>query len=1193
MSKFVHLHLHTDYSLLDGLGKIDAYMKRAVEYGMQAMAITDHGVLYGAVNFYQAAHQAGIKPIVGVEAYVAPRGMRRKEGRDDAENYHLVLLAKNETGYKNLIKLVSLAHTEGFYYKPRVDHARLAEHAEGLVCLSACLAAEVPRLLVAERYEDARERAIMYQRMFGEGNYFLELQHHPSIPEQALVNRGVIELGKELGIPLVCTADVHYVDQADMAIQDVLICIQTGKTLDDPKRLKMTSDTNFFRSPDEMAELFRDVPEAVDNTARVADLCELEIRTGVWVLPHFPVPEGKTTEEHLRERAEDGLRKRLAGGRRRGDGGRSAAAAADMPVALAPTGIPVEYQERLDYELDIIAQKGYPAYFLIVQDYANWSREQGIAITTRGSAAGSLVSYALGITSVDPLVYQLPFERFLNPYRPSPPDIDMDFEDSRREEVIEYVTRKYGADKVAQIITFGAMEAKLAVRDVGRVMGLSYGEVDRVAKLIPNMTGLDRALESVPELQKLRDADPQVAKLLDTARRLEGVTRNAGTHAAGVIITEQPIAEYAPVQKDTGGGDKAVIQYDMRNAETIGLMKMDFLGLANLSVLGRAVKIIKEYRGLDLDPDTLPLDDPQTYALLATGETTGLFQVESGGMRKYLKDLKPNDILDIAAMIALYRPGPMPMIPAYIERKHDPSKVEYLDPSLEPLLKDSYGVLVYQDDILLISIEIAGYNWEQADKFRKAVGKKDLALLAEQQEKFVKGCQQHGGLTKEKAQELWDWMLPFARYGFNKAHAAAYAQITYQTAYLKANYPVEYMAAFLSVAMGDGDKVVKGVLEAKRMGIPVLPPQVNDSRSDFSIETVAGEDGASREGIRFGLAAVKNVGQGPIEAILAARDGEPGRRFASLARLCQQVDSRVLNKRVLESLIKAGALDDLGGRAQLLEGLEKALSAGQKAQQAREKGQISLFGGLGGAEAAPAADFVLPPAEELPRKTILAWEKEMTGLYLSEHPLSLIEPGPGVTPLGEISAEQSGHNVTIVAMIGSVRRIITKRNTTMGVLTVEDLSGTLELVAFPECFEKHADVWAEDTIIRAVAKVDLRNDQVQLICESAEPFVQRAAAEKRRGSGATLRLTLKPSGDFWQDTARLAQINETLRLFDGDDRVVFHVRSRAGEVRLMAQGRGVACGPELEAALTDLLGPGAVRIERPAEVEDAYALSAD
>lgn len=1202
MSEFVHLHLHTDFSLLDGLGKIDAYMRKANEFGMGAVALTDHGALYGAINFYQAAEQAGIKPIVGVEAYIAPNGMRSKKGREDAENYHLVLLAKNYTGYKNLIKLVSLAHTEGFYYKPRIDRDVLRQHSEGIICLSACLAAEVPRLLVAERYEEARATAIDYLSIFGEGNYFLELQHHPSIPEQAVVNRGVIELGKELGIPLVCTADVHYVNQEDMAIQDVLICVQTGKTLDDPKRLKMTSDTNYFRSPQEMAELFKHVPEAISNTAHIANICELQIPMGNWILPHFPVPAPKTPEQHLRDLAEAGLKKRLALSRAKAavservaadsavDTAAEVVAAAPEPEPLA--ALPPEYQERLDYEIDIIVKKGYPTYFLIVQDFANWSREQGIIITTRGSAAGSLVSYGLNITSVDPLEYDLPFERFLNPFRPSPPDIDMDFEDSRREEVIEYVARKYGADRVGQIITFGTMEAKAAIRDVGRVMGLSYGDVDRISKLIPMGSSLDKALETVPELRKLQEGDAQIAKLIETARRLEGVTRNAGMHAAGVIITEQPLTEYAPVQKDTHGGEKLVIQYDMRKAEEIGLMKMDFLGLANLSVLGRAVKILKEYRGLDLNPEALPLDDAKTYELLGTGETTGLFQVESGGMRKYLRDLKPTTIFDVAAMIALYRPGPMENIPVYIERKHDPSKVEYLDPSLEPILKHSFGILVYQDDILFISIQIAGYDWGAADKLRKAVGKKDLAVLKAEEEKFVKGCQKHGGLSKQKAQELWDWMLPFARYGFNRAHAAAYAQITYQTAYLKANFPEEYMAAFLSVAMGDTDKVVKGILEVKRMGIPVLPPNINKSRRDFSIETVAGEDGAERRAIRFGLAAVRNVGGAAIDAIIATREQQPDGVFESLDQLCSSVDSRLLNKRVLESLIKAGALDDLGTRSQLLDTMEKALNAGQQAQRAREAGQISLFGAFGLADATAPVATALPQVEELPRKTLLAWEKEMTGLYFSEHPLSLITTGSDVTLLGDLTEDQVGQKVAVVVMIGAIRRIITKKNTTMGIITVEDISGKMELVAFPECFERHADLWREDAIVRAVVKVDARNDELQLICESAEDFVQVEPAD-RRDRLPTLHLTLTPTGEFWRDVEQLNQLKELLRHFDGDQPIILHVGDHTGRRSFRADRWGVTTGPELERALADLLGPTAFRVEQPAPEADVYALSAD
>jgi len=1196
-SDFVHLHLHTDFSLLDGLGKIDNYMKRAREFGMGSVALTDHGALYGAINFYEAAHKAGVKPIIGVEAYVAPRGMRAKGGKADAENYHLVLLAKNAQGYQNLIKLTSLAHTEGFYYKPRIDHDILREYSEGLIGLSACLGAEVPRALIAENYDEAKRIAELYRGIFGEGNYFLELQNHPTIPEQEVVNRGVIELSKDLSLPLVCTADVHYLNQDDMAIQDVLICVQTGKTLDDPKRMKMTSNTNFFRPPSEMAELFAHVPEAVSNTGLVADMCELEIKTGSWILPHFPVPQEKTTEEHLRDQVLAGLKKR----KREGLLGIGIDGVPPAWHAPGTEDLPQEYLDRVDYELGIIVQKGYPAYFLIVQDFANWAREQGIVITTRGSAAGSLVSYGLGIVAVDPLVYVLPFERFLNPFRPSPPDIDMDFEDSRREEVIEYVTRKYGEDKVAQIITFGTMEAKAAIRDVGRVMGMSYGDVDKISKLIPMGTSLDRALETVPELRKMEESDPAVSRLMSTARRLEGVTRNAGTHAAGVIITEQPVMNYAPVQKDTGGGDKLLIQYDMRNAETIGLMKMDFLGLANLSVLGRAVKILKEYRGLDIDPEKLPLTDPKAYALLSSGETTGLFQVESGGMRKYLKDLRPSTILDIAAMIALYRPGPMPFIPLYIERKHDRSKVKYLHPSLEPILKDSFGVLVYQDDILFISLQIAGYDWEKADKLRKAVGKKDLEVLKAEEEKFVKGCQSHGGLTKADAQEIWEWMLPFARYGFNKSHAAAYAQITYQTAYLKANYPAEYMAAFLSTAMGDGDKVVKGVVEVRRMGehgvpITILPPSLNRSQRDFSIETVPADEEhpEERQGVRFGLAAVKNVGVGAINAIIAARADQPEGRYASIEALCTAVDSKLINKRVVESLIKAGALDALGGRGQLLDQVDAALTVGQRAQRARDAGQISLFGMFDAPAAAPVAvvQSTGQPVEGIPRKTILAWEKEVTGLYFSEHPLSLVEIGEGVTALGDLTPEMEGRKVTVVAMVNSVRRVITKKNTTMGIVALEDMSGAVELVAFPDCFEKHSSYFVEDEIVKIVAKVEQRHDAVQLVCESAATFVQleRPGAERL----PVLHVNLTPVGEQWRDIEFLNALRETLRTFDGDEPVILHVASATGERLFRPNGLRVNYCADLEQSLVGLLGPSAFRQEFPKPVEDIYeAMSAD
>ncbi|MDQ3855411.1 MAG: DNA polymerase III subunit alpha, partial [Chloroflexota bacterium] len=740
-SSFVHLHLHSDYSLLDGMGKIKDYIGLAQSYGMDALALTDHGVMYGAIELYTSARKAGIKPIIGCEMYVAPRSMRDRAGRIDADSAHLLVLARDYQGYQNLMKLVSLAHLEGYYYKPRIDHDLLAQHSGGLIITSSCIGGEVPQLLLQGRDQEARERADLYRSIVGAENYFIEIQDHP-FEEQQVANRKLIELARDLRIPLVATCDTHYPRREDAEIQDILLCVQTGKMVGDANRMRMASATNYLRPPEEMERAFAEVPEALSNTLHIASMCDVELPIGEWILPRYDVPEDYTPATYLRKLCEDGLRRRYE--------------------TVAP-----QVQERLDYELNIIETKGYSTYMLIVQDFVNWAREQGIAVTSRGSAAGSLVSYLVNITSADPLEYRLPFERFLTVHRPSPPDIDMDFEDSRREEVIEYVTRKYGEDRVAQIITFGTMEARAAVRDVGRVLGISYSDCDAVAKMIQQGSSIAESLESASALREWHDRDPEIRRLLDVASKLEGVTRHASTHAAGVIISREPIMNYTPVQKEASG-NKPLVQYDMRMCEEIGLLKMDFLGLANLSVLGRAVKTIRQTTGREIDLDTLPLDDVRTYELLSSGETTGVFQLESGGMRRYIKELRPTEIRDVAAMISLYRPGPMDMIPHYIRRKHGQEPVEYLVPQLESLLRDSYGVLVYQDDILLISIEIAGYTWEEADKLRKAVGKKIKAELEAQRDKFIKGCQSHGGLAREKAQELWDWLLPFARYGFNK-----------------------------------------------------------------------------------------------------------------------------------------------------------------------------------------------------------------------------------------------------------------------------------------------------------------------------------------------------------------------------------------------------------------------------------------
>jgi DNA polymerase-3 subunit alpha len=1161
---FVHLHVHSDYSLLDGLGKIRDYVRLAKGHGSPALALTDHGVMYGAIELYTTARAAGIKPIIGCEMYVAPRSMHDKGGKVDSDSAHLLVLARDYEGYQNLLRLVSLSHLEGYYYKPRIDHDTLARHSGGLVVTSSCIGGEVPQLLLRDEDRAARELADKYRSIVGRGNYFIELQDHP-FEEQRRANRKLVELARDLEIPLLATADTHYPRLEDAEIQDILLCVQTGKMVSDPNRMRMSTQTNYLRPPEEMERAFGEVPEALSNTLRVAEMCDLEIPMGKWILPHYAVPEGHDGSTYLRALCEQGLGKRYG-------------------------AVPAATRERLEYELDIIEKKGYSTYMLIVQDFVNWAREREIAVTSRGSAAGSLVSYLLNITSADPLEYGLPFERFLNPHRPSPPDIDMDFEDSRREEVIAYVTQKYGQDKVAQIITFGTMEARAAVRDVGRVLGLSYGECDSVAKMVQPGATIKETVESSTALSDWREREPQIARLLDVASRLEGVTRHASTHAAGVIIGREPLVNYAPLQRDPSG-QKPLIQYNMGVAESIGLLKMDFLGLANLSILGRAVKTIRDSKGVEIDLDALPLDDARTYALLSSGETTGIFQLESAGMRRYVKELRPSELRDVAAMIALYRPGPMEMIPRYIARKHGEEPVSYLVPQLEPILRDSYGVLVYQDDILLISIEVAGYTWEEADKLRKAVGKKIREELEAQRDKFVQGCQTHGGLNREDAINLWEWLLPFARYGFGKAHAAAYSLVSYQTAYLKANYPSEYMAAFLTVATGNSEKVAAGIAECKRMGIEVLPPDANGSAADFSLEPGAGSPDRPVP-LRFGLGAIKNVGAGPIAAIVAAREELPDGRFRSLDHLCQSVDLRLVNRRVLESLIKAGAMDGWGGRAQLLAVLDEAMSLGQRAQRASGAGQMSLFGGST-SESEYVPSLIIPAVSDASREEQLAWEKEMLGLYITEHPLTaaLAEGrGENVSLLGELSKDLVGQNVNVIGMLAGSKVLTTRKKQSMLVGKLEDLTGNIDLVAFPECYERSRDQLVDDAILAVSGKLDERNDSLQLICEQARPYAPEGADASGDDAGPPpegdapaepgpetdpsyeLRIMLPPGEDSEEEIERMRRLYHLLRRYQGTDRVTIQLAVGARRIVIEPHNLDVRYSAALERELEEILG---------------------
>jgi DNA polymerase III subunit alpha len=1057
---FSHLHVHSEYSLLDGFGRTDALARHARELGMDALALTDHGVMYGSIDFYTAAKDAGIKPIIGVEAYVAPHSRLDKRPKIDVSPYHLVLLAADHTGYRNLIHLTTKAHTEGFYYRPRIDRDLLAQHSAGLICLSACLAGEVPRHIRQGDLKAAREVASWHREVFGPDRYYLELQEH-DVEEQRVVNRELIAIGRDLGLKTVATNDVHYIRPEDLAAQDLLLCIQTNTTLDDPKRMRMDTNTFYLRSPDEMLRYFGEVPEALRSTREIVEKCNLHLDFNRLHLPQFDIPDGHTPDSYLEHLCREGMRERY------------------------PSAAQV-VEERLRYELDVIRQTGFALYILIVWDIVAFARQRNIVYGPRGSAAGALVCYLLGISNVDPIGNNLTFERFLNIERKEMPDIDMDFADDRRDEMIEYVAQKYGRDHVAQIITFGTLGAKAAIRDAGRAMGMAFADTDRVAKLIPTLPvgmTISKSMEDIAELQRLYDQDQIVRQLIDAAKSVEGVNRHASTHAAGVVISRDPLTEYVPLQLTSRDGKGVMSQYHAYNLAKIGLLKMDFLGLTNLTILGRAVEIIREQRNIDLDLTRIPQDDPKAFALLGSGETVGLFQLEGRGMTQYMRELKPTTVADVAAMIALYRPGPMGNIPHYVDRKHGREPISYPHPLLEETLQDTYGVLTYQDQVLQVLRRVAGYSLGQADIVRRAMGKKIKALMDEEQPRFLSGCKANG-LNDVEALRIWELLEPFAGYGFNRAHAACYAQLAYQTAYLKANYPVEYMVAVMRSAMGNSDRIVLAVNECRRLGITVLRPDVNRSEVGFSVETVRVDD-QLRQGIRFGLAAVKNVGESAVEPIVAARSS--GGPFASLDDFSHRVDVRGLNKRVLESLVKAGAFDDFGQRGQILAVLDQVVSAAQAAQRAADVGQGSLFELM--PVHSPAVAINLPNVSDVPTKEKLAWEKELLGLYFSEHPTQRIQARLASMVscwCGEINEEWTGQKVTIGGTIASVRSLVTKKRDAMATAVLEDATGTIEIVAFPRVFEKTRDAWIEEQLVIVTGKVEVREERFQVVAESAE-----------------------------------------------------------------------------------------------------------
>ncbi|MFA5061718.1 MAG: DNA polymerase III subunit alpha [Patescibacteria group bacterium] len=1066
MPDFVHLHVHSHYSLLDGLPKIDELVKHAKSLGMTALALTDHGNMYGAIEFYERCQKEGIKPIIGMEAYLAP-GSRFDKNQND-KYYHLVLLALDYTGYRNLMKLASLAHLEGFYYKPRVDKELLKQYHEGLVASSACFGGEIPWILRKEdNFEKAKKVALEYEEIFGKGNFYLELQDLPGLEGQMEMNTKLIKLSQDTGVPLIVTRDVHYLKPEDAEAQDILTCIRDGRTLDEPNRQTMNAVDCSMASVKEIAGRFKHIPEALENTVKIAERANLVLELNKWHFPPLELPVGQTADSYLREQVYERLPKLLQ--------------------------ITEEVKKRVDYELEIIAKKGYSPYFLTVADYVQYARDHGIAETTRGSAAGSIVSYAIGIVTVNPLYFKLPFERFLNPFRPSPPDIDADFADDRRDDMIAYVTQKYGADKVAQIITFGTMMARGAVRDVGRALGYTYSFCDQISKMIPFGAqgfhmNIAKAMELEPDLKKLYDQNPQAHRLLDLAQKVEGCARHTSIHAAGVVISPTPLTDFTPVQRETGG-ERITTQYEMHAVEAAGVLKMDFLGIRNLSILGHAVEIIEKTTGQKIDIYKLPWDDKKTYEMLARGETIGVFQLSGSGMTRYLKELKPASIFDIMAMVALFRPGPMESIPEYIKRKNHPELIEYLDPRMENYLDQSLGLIVYQDDVLLTAINLAGYNWEEADKFRKAMGKKIPEEMAKQKEKFFKGCREFGHLSEAKINTLWERIEPFAAYGFNKAHACSYGVVAYQTAYLKANFPVQYMTAILIAESGDIDKVPEIIHECERIGIKVLPPDVNESFKNFAM--ISPEDG-SEPHIRFGLNGIKNLGEHIAEVIYRERK-EHG-TYKDLQDLLTRVNDKDLNKKSLESLAKCGALDCFGhDRGLLLANTDNLLGFVRQMHEKTQSNQNSLFSGT---TIDLSAKVQLNPAPLADEADKLIWEKELLGLFVTSHPFKYFEKimNGVLTPIKDLPNQPRNSRVVVGGFIDSTKKKITRSGKAMMFAKIQDLSGGLELLIFPRTFETTKDVWQEGKPVCVVGKTSEEEGDDKLFVDRAYILTKENAA---------------------------------------------------------------------------------------------------
>ena len=1165
--QFTHLHVHTEYSLLDGACRIDRLFDHLKAMGQTACAITDHGVMYGCVAFFDAAKAAGIKPIIGCEVYVATRTRFDKVNRIDGNN-HLILLCKNEMGYKNLIKMVSAGFTEGFYSKPRIDKDLLEQHHEGLICLSACLAGEIPQAILAGDYERAKQAALYYRDLFGEGNYYIELQDH-GLEEDQVVLPQLIRLARETGIPMVATNDAHYITKEDAKMQSILLCIQTGKTIADADRMEFQTDEFYLKSTDEMYDLFAMVPEACENTNKIAEQCNFEFTFGETKLPYFKAPDGMENQEYFEKLCWEGLERRYPG---------------EVTDAL---------KERLSYEINVVKTMGYTNYYLIVYDFINYAKSRDIPVGPgRGSGAGSLAAYCVGITDIDPIRYNLIFERFLNPERVSMPDFDVDFCYERRQEVIDYVNEKYGRDHVAQIVTFGTMAARAAVRDVGRVMGMTYQDVDRVAKLIPmelKMT-LKKALEVSPDLKALYDGDNQVHELIDTSLKVEGMPRHASTHAAGVVITREPATEYVPLSTNDG---LPVTQFNMVEIERLGLLKMDFLGLRTLTVIHDTEMAVRHTKDPDFRVANIDYDDPATYEMLTRGETMGIFQLESTGMTQVLMSMRPKNLEDVIALISLYRPGPMDSIPTYLRNRKDPSKVVYQTPQMAHIVDVTNGVVIYQEQVMQICRELAGFSFGQADNVRRAMSKKKLKVMEAEREHFVHGCTEPGkecagcvknGIPEAVANQIYDDMISFASYAFNKSHAACYAYVAFQTAYLKCHYPHEFMAALLTSVLDNTSKVIEYTSECQRLGIKVLPPDINVSRGGFTVDS---------DSIRFGLNAVKSVGRNLIDSVVKERKNRP---YRSLYDFCKRLHGNELNRRALENLVKAGAFDALEPtRRGMIDSAEGVLKSVETDARQNLEGQMDLFGMMGGEEEQAATDYKIPNAPEYPASELLKMEKEVSGLYLSGHPLDAYRPQIrqiSTCTIADLQGEEArrfdNQNVTILCTVVKNKIMTTKSNTLMAFTTVEDLTGTMELLIFPRVLAECRAALQENAVVVANGRVSVKEEEAaRLIVEGVQPIesydpsksfgknrVEKVRRETSGGEATGYFLTV-PS----RQCPEMHRVENLLcNIFDGGTVKVYFCFADTGQ-KALARHMAVKDDPLLRAELERILGKEHVKVQ--------------